>query len=67
MATDLERAYASEIEGAIRALYAISDRMYDDGLTTDAGLLDDGIDRLVEKFEVLKETWRIERGELEGF
>ena len=57
MATNLEKRYASEIEGAIRSLYAISDQMYDDGLSSDGRLLVEGISRLEGIFDILKESW----------
>lgn len=61
MAKELERSYASEIDAAVSGMYEISDRMYDDGLETDAMLLNEGISRLEEIIEVLKAVWRLDR------
>ncbi len=61
MSKELERSYASEIDAAVNGMYEISDRMYDDGLETDAMLLNEGISRLEEIIEVLKAVWRLDR------
>lgn len=61
MATELERSYASEIDAAVSSMYEISDRMYDDGLESDAMLLNEGIHRLEGIIEILKEVWRLDR------
>ena len=68
MAKELERSYASEIDAAVSGMYEISDRMYDDGLETDAMLLNEGISRLEEIRARLKANHREVKDKVElGF